>query len=109
MTAGVHTFGYRSVIRHGASDIDAGSVSALSSRSMSWISYAFDSCAMMRQRNGDVNDGIAAISTRHRLPGAGGDGGDRRGHESITGAVADGVSHNAGSVGPNSRGAICSA
>ena len=34
---------------------------------MSCISYAFDICAIIRHLNGDANDGIAAISTRHRF------------------------------------------
>src|SRR4051794_5014153 len=73
-TGGVHTFGYRSVSRHGASDPLSGSRKRRSSRSMSWISYAFDICAMIRHENGDVNDGIATMPTRHRLPGGGLDG-----------------------------------
>ena len=76
---------------------------------MSWISYAFDICAMIRQLNGEVNDGIATISTRHRLPGGGADGGAARGHESTSEVAAAGGSQGGGSVGPNSRGASSSA
>src|SRR5262245_14150894 len=85
-TVGVQTFGYRSVSRHGASDSLSGLRKRLSSRSMSWISYAFDNCAMIRQRNGEKNDGMAASSTRQRRPGAGTDGGVTRGQDSKLGS-----------------------
>ncbi len=77
---------------------------------MSRSSYAFDTCAMIRQRNGEANVGIAAISTRQRLPSGADDDGCDRGHASIGRRSADVAgSHSGGSVGPNSRGTIASA
>src|SRR5258706_8079152 len=67
-TAGVHWFGYRTVTRQGASPACGGRRVRPSRTSTSCISYAFESCAMRRHLNGEKNDGMAAISTRHHLP-----------------------------------------
>ena len=62
----------------------------------------------MRHSNGVVNVGIAAISTRQRLPGSAGVGAESRGHRSTI-AVRGAASHAGGSVGPNRRGVSASA
>ena len=69
----------------------------------------YDIRATIRQVNGEVNEGIAIISTRQRLPAGGGDGAAGRGHESIAGDDEGGGSQGSGSVAPNSFGATSSA
>src|SRR5262249_51837249 len=65
-TDGVHTLGNRNVVRHVPSEYAADRPRRLSRRSMSRISYAFDSCVITRHLNGEKNVGTATISTRQR-------------------------------------------
>ena len=65
---------------------------------------------MMRHVNGDMNVGIAAISTRQRLPAGGGDGAVGARPRVDQPALRESSDRTArGSVGPNRRGASSSA